>query len=948
MSYAIRLSIIIMIIPLLGAFHSPGSFGLPRIPSVKAISPGFDEPWYPAGPAMDTLQETIFSAAADEYDNLQAQAPYNSIDFTDSPIPSGLLASDPFANSPLYVETLAQSTGFNEIEFNLANNFWGCPFNFGLSTVCGTYIRQGIAHLIDKAKFASNEPDLSGMGIAIDNPLSPGAMLPVPNPCNWDTHFVETNSNCSSPPSGGLAYHLGSAAGASIGLNSYSWMQANPSPDFCAGAYDISVGVAAILPSEPAPGTGVSMKSMPGGGFPTTPPSSWTFTSSTDCSLVPCCANNLNDFTLEVSQVIGSHPVDFYYRSDNNALLLLGETLAAEICAIWSDSFTVGCNSVPVPHHPGSYMNILDAHQALSKLYFPGYQTSTGSSPTTSWGMYTAGSGYYLGLDPYEVKDERISSLVKQSCTSAGCDPFDMDLYFTFNSQFVSGISLIISPSGPCSSSAVPNGAASNYMYLCDKSYDSASSQMEYATSLSSAVSFGEQAENLFGGNAYSIPIFSMSVKYAYLNGWTRAINAGGTFNYFTWLNTWNPNPKVPGTIRFGLSSLTNSVNPYIASTPLDFAVLGGIYDNLIATDPYDQGAPIYWMALSVNQLTNSGLTYTPPAGTTQTFRFTLRSDMFFQDGRNVTPFDVAFSYLSFLASGSVLGGTLQNLSGITILGPHQFDLNVNAYGPFTLMSITAPPILPGAYWTNAGTSAWTSQISTCTATNAPCYPAQYELSGNTVSCTRTQGFQCIFPADYLQVNQNYISAGTDPIANHIFVGSGPWTCGVVGGLGSQSPGSGNCSSSQAMNPAPGGSYVFSRFGKGLAPGSSISSIYFRSNGNLATYLWSGDTGDGTKDFVNFSVVAGCFGAAVTTAAPCAHFQRGIGAYGGPVPVGLAQVAIVNRFVGLNWVAPSNWAASPPNGIGTVHPVLYENTITLNPASVAGCSAQYPTGGYDC
>jgi hypothetical protein len=27
---------------------------------------------------------------------------------------------------------------------------------------------------------------------------------------------------------------------------------------------------------------------------------------------------------------------------------------------------------------------------------------------------------------------------------------------------------------------------------------------------------------------------------------------------------------------------------------------------------------------------------------------------------------------------------------------------------------------------------------------------------------------------------------------------------------------------------------------------------------------------------------------------------------------------------------------------------LYEGTATLNPASVAGCTSPYPTGGYDC
>src|SRR5260370_41121843 len=168
--------------------------------------------------------------------------------------------------------------------------------------------------------------------------------------------------------------------------------------------------------------------------------------------------------------------------------------------------------------------------------------------------------------------------------------------------------------------------------------------------------------------------------------------------------------------------------------------------------------------------------------------------------------------------------------------------------------------------------------------------------------------------------------------------------CGLVTSAGRST----SFSSKGAINPTVGGRYVLRRFGKGLAPASSVSGIYFRSNGNLAAYIWSQDTGDITHDFLNFSVVASCFGAAVTSTGSCAHFQRGIGANGGPIQVGLSQVAIVNRFVGLNWVAPFNWIGSPPAGIIPLAPVLYENTLTLNPSSVVGCTAAYPTGGYDC
>ena len=106
--------------------------------------------------------------------------------------------------------------------------------------------------------------------------------------------------------------------------------------------------------------------------------------------------------------------------------------------------------------------------------------------------------------------------------------------------------------------------------------------------------------------------------------------------------------------------------------------------------------------------------------------------------------------------------------------------------------------------------------------------------------------------------------------------------------------------------------------------------------------------GDGIHDFLNFSVVAGCFGAPVTSSQPCAHFQQGIGANGGPIPVGLAQVSIVNRFVGLNWVAPFNWQSSPPAGIIPFAPVIHEGGYTLNPASTVGCTSPFPSGGYDC
>ena len=826
--------------------------------------------WVPGGASEDTFQATIFTDEASEFTNIQSATP--NIDFTDWPLTPNLVST--FTASPNFQITSSISeAGYYEIQFMLAANFWGCSMNFGNST-CGINIRQGIAHMIDTAKFAAGEPSIAGQAVALDspNPSDNVGGLPAVNPCTWDSMFPENYSNCSTPPAGGLAYHLGTAAGA----GGFVWNQAPGSADLdAAAAHFVAAGLA----------TGCD------GGTGTV-----SCISSTDSRLSG------------ISSAALSNPVNFFREQGNVARLDLGNSVAGQICYMFTGSNTVPCGYL--------------TRACGLCTQFPGVFTSTtGVNP--SWGMYMA--AYQSPVGP---------------------TPFDHSLYFQYNSRFVSGVPSIQPPNGPCSSSAVPTANAPDYMYLCDPVYDSLTNSIESASSISSAINFGEQAEERFGAHAYTIPIFEQNSQFGYLNnGWIRADNNAGSGlpNYFTWLNAWNPTPALPGTLRQGFKQTTSSVSPFVVNSQWDAYIVGNIYDSLAVTNPTSGGQLIYWMALSVNQLPNSGLTYTPPAGTSQTFRFTLRSDMFFQDGRKVTSFDVAFSYLALKGTGAFAGGGAAPMTGVTILSPSQLDINLGAFGPFTLLSLTTVPILPGAYWTNAGSSAWNNAIMSCATTNAPCYPAQYTINSanpTTTSCA----LNCTFPTTLMNVNTAQIGAAYDPIANHTLVGSGPWECGTVTSSGSST----SCSSSGTENPPVGGSYTLTRFGKGLPPASSISGSYFRSNGSLALYLWSQDTGDGTHDFLNFSVVASCFGAPVASTGPCAHFQQGIGANGGPVSVGLAQVAIVNRFVGNNWVAPFNWNNSPPTGIIPLNPILYENTLTLDPASVAGCATPYPAGGYDC
>lgn len=801
---------------------------------------------------MNTELAIIFTDEIAEFTDIQSSFP--TIDFPDSPLPAGQV---PPITEPNFVVTAPiAAAGYDEIQFMLANNFWGCNFNFG-NAACGIQIRQGIAHMIDKASFTNTDPEIAGISTPIDNPLSTNNVggLTAPNPCSYDTSFPQSGSRCIVGAPGGTSYHLANATGA----DGFPWLAAPGSADLDAAAqHFVNAGVAT--------------------GF-----------------------NSTTSVLTGISPVAAAHSVSFFIRNDDASRLDLGVGLRAEICYLFTGSYSAPCAYLSSTVGPITS--------------FPGFTTST-TSVNLSWGLYTAAYG-----------------------SSTGPLPFDFSLFFTYNSRFVSGLSSIQSPNGPCSAQAGPTNSAPDYMYLCNPAYDSLSSQMEFAPSLAQSVSFGVQAEATFGAGVFTLPVFERSFQFAYPNtGWTRAINneGAGLPNYFTWLNAWNPSPPMAGTIRQGFRQTTNSVSPFIDSTLWDSYIVNNVYDSLLMPNPLASSQLIDWMVTNTQQLPNSALTYTPPTGTVASFRFTLRTDLFFQDGRPVTSYDVAFSYLNQV--NSFVGAGLAPFSGITILGARQFDVNVYDVGPFTLSTLTSPPILPGAYWTNAGISAWDAGIADCTASSATCYPAQYTLgafSSGGIACI----FNCAsFPASLMGVNVARLSAGFDPIQNHVLVGSGPWQCGVV-----TRNGSGACSSSGDQNPPVGGSYGLTRFGNGLAPASSVSGIYFRSSGNLALWVWSQDNGDITHDFLNYSVVASCFGQPVASTGPCVHFQQGIGANGGPVPVGLSQVSIVNRFVGVNWVAPYSWGSSPPLGIGVFPPVLYEGSVTLNPLSVVGCPS-----GYDC
>ena len=875
--------------------------------------------WYPAGPEMSTERVNIFSNEQSEYFDLLCN-PNPTIDFTDSPVPTA--PCPPISQNPEVLLTPpVPAIGYDEIQFNLANTYWNCPFQFG-NSACGVNIRQAFAHLMDKNIFAAQDPSVPPNSlIPIDNPVptSSGGNLLSADSCLWDNSFPQPNiaaSQCSvgglnGQSHGGGAYHLASATGA----NGHPWL-------YAPGSWDLDAAAAHLVSAGLATGCdgGTGPLSCANSTSPVSTDSRLTGITATTCST--SCPS-------------------FLIRNDDPARLDLGAGLAAQICYVFTGTYgTPGCN----------YLTVVEGPATALCIPFTGCCPGSCNTP---W-IYTAA---YKGPSFY-----------------------DGSLYFTYNSQFVDGIGTNqIKGGGPCSDLAVHTLSPSNYMNLCNSNYDILSNQLETSPCLTadkggdpvagatsnlptgtglgqcnngvlSSHSAAIQAENTFGQNVYTLPVFESIVQFGYLqcqppgpcsgsNSWIRAINDAGSGlpNYFTWLNAYNPGPAQAGTIRQGFAGTTRSINPYIASTVLDTNIESNVYDSLWIQNPLNTAQFINWMSENTQTLTsvsyNSGGVTTPPPGTVVTYRFTLRPDLTFQDGRPVTSYDVAFSYLSLVGSGAFIGTTASTMSGITILNPRVFDIGVTTTGPVILPNLATLPIVPGRYWTGAGGASWDNAVSACT--NNTCPFVQYTLSGSTVNCT---GACTNFPSSLMTVNSGDLAATFDPIANHIMVGSGPWQCGLV-----TSSGSGTCTSTGSQNPPVGGTYTLTAY-----------TNYFRSTQRLAIYLWSQESDLNAIGPVAF--VSSCFNVPVNLAGPCGHYQQGAGnpnnGVGTCCTVSVTTVGNLEIFFNLNWLAPFEWTNSPPTGIAPLPPTLYglvpfdgSTTYTPNPG---GNSCIIPNTYYDC
>jgi hypothetical protein len=890
---------------------------------------------------MDTALAHIYSDEVSEFNAIGAPTP--SIDTTDWPLTANLV--DPtnpssFVNNPnLLVTSQITTHGYVEIEFMLDNNYWGINMQFG-NNPNGVQLRQGISHLINKNVFVNQQGDIKGLAFAIDSPVPaapcvgacPQPTFTNPNSCLWDGNYTETGSICTQTggPPAGTAYNCGAVGvtvscptGTTTGTVNFAWQPQIGSADFCAAA-------AHFITAFRHAGIG-------------------NLQENANCVLQPPAGQSA------FPTAITSNPVDLWETLDHHPRFELGVSIAQELCGLWTGALTTGCNypGTPIPAVTISPKEVIST--------FCGFTTSTtGVNPC--WWIATAGFGSVF--------------------------PIDQSIYFGYNSRFVSGVctgptNCITQPTGPCSAASVPTPSAADYMYLCNPSYDTASANVEFAADVFSAFSQATNAMDIFGREAYTIPIWTDINQNAYLKNWSHILNSDGSGTFpasqFTWLNDYSATPVVSGQLRQGFKQTTRSLNPYIGTTIWDAAILSNIYDTPLIENPLNNGQLLDWMTTSHAVIPNSQLGYpqcapppaTPiqpcyPASAVENLRLILRDDIFFQDGRQLTGFDVKFAYTTLDANGAFFGTSLGPMTcahdanrnilfnctdGVTVKSKNVVDIHLDSFGPFTTTTLGTTFVFPGRYWSaNCPGSIWDANAS----------------QGNV-------------PDSCMTLDPSKAGFSYDPIANHNLVGSGPWECAdILGGTGAVGFG---CSDTGTQNPPVDHTYTLTRYGKGQVPGSSAVGQYFRSFGTLADYLWAGAIGDTAMDTITESALDACNTPSQPTptlgqTSGCGHWQQGIGQPNGLGRIAQTQVNIFQRFGFLNWVAPQTWAEPPCSAPGvctgaTTPPDLmdqfassptpfYEGVNTLYASAslrngvAVGCATAYnPTsastsGGFDC
>ena len=496
----------------------------------------------------------------------------------------------------------------------------------------GIQVRQGIAHLIDHNLLVGNPP-IDGKADTVDCFSTPLQGLP----CNGPAYGSVPNwTPCSWDtmfPNCQSAYHLAS--------QSYGYTYVRPGTlDFCAAAsHFIAAGIATGKDPTSCVLTGLR--------------------SSAAC----CDVHNMVNLVI-ITEDPGLNALGNMVANGIDALMGWNTinicTVSFQQLAVMAQTETLGSIS-PYP---------VSAWDEFKKSYVqegPMIPAGTKTPPPSS-GPSTSSSGLTGFLCNYGTGDSDMYMMTQNWPMSWTLDQFYYGYYSTITGNGYNNPTL-----------------------------DTYSSTAAFSATFDGSKNAARAAEYVMGTSVANIPVYAPRIQYAYLNGWQKVIQASGLgpTNEWTALNAWNPAPALPE-IRWGLVDGTYTLNVFRALSPGEWAVLGKIYDHLLAFDPMNPQYAFNWMttsySISYDQYGNTHIL------------FTLRSDVYWHDSQMnnlpVTSDDVRFSFLNFRDAPAIaLAAATSNIIDVTAYSSNQFDVVLSGQNVYYLDMIGSLPIIPKHIW---------------------------------------------------------------------------------------------------------------------------------------------------------------------------------------------------------------------------------------------------------
>jgi len=277
---------------------------------------------------------------------------------------------------------------------------------------------------------------------------------------------------------------------------------------------------------------------------------------------------------------------------------------------------------------------------------------------------------------------------------------------------------------------------STNYNSINDMELDYWLDALVNAQSQDEAVIASHNAQQVFVDKSFKVPLWAyvgykaMYRRYTggtagnpvepddgenqYRNAtWQGVVNIAGygIDNFWSFLNM-HPTGYAYGDgghmmrVRHGFACLEiMSLNPIYASNSRDWQVLDLIYDRLIRRNPYGNFNEPEWMPWMVKNFTIGEYVH-PIYGTCTKVKFTLRTDVTWNDGTPLTTADVYFTLVELKQILEAHGfpppswlSNVQDILSFKITDPYNFEVLFDAMSYWAISCIGDTPILPKHIW---------------------------------------------------------------------------------------------------------------------------------------------------------------------------------------------------------------------------------------------------------